>query len=146
MKIKKAFVVLLHLSLLVGAIFFVKNTIEEFLEGNTLYITTQEPLTPNDLPTVTICWQVDKTRTLSNVLKPLLYGKDFIINLKIIQLDEETITLLEDKPVQTSQSQLFSLNELHQRKTDQKDMPCHSYNYITMSSWYRRQCFKITPK
>ena len=62
MKIKKAFVVLLHLSLLVGAIFFVKNTIEEFLEGNTMYITTQEPLTSNDLPTVTICWQVDKTR------------------------------------------------------------------------------------
>ena len=50
---KKA-VVLLHLSLFLCAIFFVKNTIEEFLEGNTIYITTQEPLTPNDLPTVTI--------------------------------------------------------------------------------------------
>ena len=91
---KKAFEVLLYISLSVGAILFVKQTIEEFLEGSTMYTTSQEPLRLYDLPTITICWKLWSSR--------LIYGKDFIIDIKIIEMDEETLTLLEDNYVHTS--------------------------------------------
>ena len=85
------------ISLLVGAIFFVKQTIEEFLENNTVYITTQEPLTPNDLPTITMRWRVnDDTSVFYN--ESLSYGKDFVIELKMIEGDMEAlITLFMDE-------------------------------------------------
>ena len=65
----------MHFILLMAAILSVKQTIEEFLEGSTLYSTTNEPLTLHDLPTLTICWKVDNQSFFWN--NHLKYGKHF---------------------------------------------------------------------
>ena len=123
MRVKRPFEVLMHFILLMAAILSVKQTIEEFLEGSTLYSTTNEPLTLHDLPTLTICWKVDNQSFFWN--NHLKYGKHVSIDIKIIETNSETITLLKDLYVQTSKGLGMHLSELYQRKTQDEIMPCY---------------------
>ena len=36
---------------------FIQNNIEDFKSGKTSYSERPEPLTPNDLPTLAVCWK-----------------------------------------------------------------------------------------
>ena len=155
----KAFAILIQVFLSLGAILFVKQTLDEYLEENTIHTKTQEPLTLHDLPALTICWGVvqdtnmadnppatkdpqPSQETLYGISKPLNYGKDFIIDLKMIEKDEHTITLLQDEYVQTSDKLRIHLMELFHRKAEKaKKPPCYEQAMIT-----RRQCFKIDKK
>ena len=45
-----------YVGLLVPALVFVFNYVEEYLEGNTFFVETTKPITLNDLPVTTICF------------------------------------------------------------------------------------------
>ena len=110
MRIKQWLAVLIHISLLGGSILFVKQTIYEYIQGSTFYSVTKEPITLHDLPTLTICWVVHIP-----TYPPRAYGKDFSIEVKLCEDDQETTTLLEDKKVKTLSGLEMYLTELHLR-------------------------------
>ena len=60
MIVRKPLEVILYLGLLMGAVIFVQQTIEEYRDGATSFIVTQEPISLSDLPTLTICWNRKK--------------------------------------------------------------------------------------
>ena len=45
-----------YICLLVPAVVFVRNYVEEYLEGKTFFVETTEQLTLDDLPVTTICF------------------------------------------------------------------------------------------
>ena len=84
MILRKPFEVLLYIGLLIGAIIFVKQKIEEYSNGATSYTVTQEPQSLSDLPTLTIClqrwyrnWNTSVYEIRSNV-----YGENVSIELR----------------------------------------------------------------
>ena len=53
---RKTLDIILYLSLLVCAIIFVLQTVNDYMKGSTSYLVTQEKLTPIDVPTLTFCF------------------------------------------------------------------------------------------
>ena len=47
---------LLYVGFLIGAIFFVQQSVSEFMEGTTSYSESHERISLQDLPTVTYCF------------------------------------------------------------------------------------------
>ena len=82
MSLKRALEVLLYFGLPIGSIVFVKQIIDEYLEGDTFYIVTQEPINSQDLPTVTVCWEKKRIE------------KRFSMELKMLGSIEENIILI----------------------------------------------------
>ena len=115
MMIRKTFDVLLYIGLLIGAIIFVKQTIEEYSHGNTSYTITQEPISLSDLPTLTICWKTKffYRTTLQHEFSPYVYGENVSIDVKTHGRKENTVTLLENKNILVSDGIHIHLSELH---------------------------------
>ena len=53
----KFFGLIFYLGLLVAALLFVKDSFEEYTQGNTFYSVSHEPLTLQDMPTLTFCYK-----------------------------------------------------------------------------------------
>ena len=56
MSLERLLKFLLYLGYLVGALWFSKKAINEYMEGTTGYSVTQEPITLQDMPTLTTCF------------------------------------------------------------------------------------------
>ena len=84
---------IIYIGLLVGAIFFVKQSFSEFMEGTTSYSVSHESITLHDIPTLTICFE-------TNV--HLFYGQTFFIDVKVSEYGQETrVNLSENSEIQT---------------------------------------------
>ena len=123
-----------YVGLLVFALVFCWQTVQEYTKATTSYSVTQQHITLRDLPTITICWNVDKYRDLGGT-----YGKDFSIDVRVVNKEnKKAVPLMENENVQT----LFNL-ELHLREIRQAkkpDMPCYT------QGWSERQCYQIASK
>ena len=125
---KKVFEGLLYLSLLTGALIFVWHTILEFLEGETSFSVRQELITLGDLPSLTICLPI---------VKRLVYGQDFVIDVKVFENEENTIQLVENQSVKT----LFDI-DFHLR-----EFQPGNNSYTKCNEWaVPNQCYMITSK
>ena len=135
MKLTTGLEVLLYLFLLALSLLFVWENIEEYLEGKKIYSVSQEPVTLHDLPTITICWKFGTSFTA--MPQRATYGKDFTIDVKILDSSEETtVTLKENKSVETRLFAIaINLNEMWST-TDTNGVPCLKER--------DKQCFKIT--
>ena len=80
--------VLLYLGLLVGALVFCWQNVDDYFLGSTGYISTQEPLTLRDIPTLTFCWEICKWEYCF-LHTELIHGKDLIVDLKIVADNKE---------------------------------------------------------
>ena len=83
----------LYVLLLLPAIIFVNQTIQEFLRGAATYSEKQEPITLNDLPTIAICLDFGNNS--------LTYGVNISIAATLIGDQNTTVTLLENKNIST---------------------------------------------
>ena len=96
----------MYLGLLAGALAFCWQNLLDYIEGTTGYTSNQEPLTQNDLPSLTFCWRVlsksnDYTEHFFDE-KGLTYDKDFTIDMRVkTYTDQSIITLKEDTFVPT---------------------------------------------
>ena len=125
MKLIKTLEVLLYLSLLATAsLLFVKQSIEDYLEGKTSYSVAEESITLKDLPTVTICWPYER----------MVYGKDLVIDTKVAAKEEETVTLAMNQSVHSLFEIDLHLNEFWPKLPVTRCIP---------RSWEEAQCFKI---
>ena len=77
--------------LFVASILFLYNSFVVYLKGDTQYVHTLEPISLHDLPTITACILLDYGKNR------LIYGKDFVWQVKIFEVQEKTITLLENQ-------------------------------------------------
>ena len=138
-KAKSLFNTMLHLFLLGGALIFVKQNIDDYIEGSTGYSASQEHITLNDLPTLTICFEIKKH------FEKALYGKDFVINANVLANELESVTLLENGTMVSFSTIGLSL---------QQNELVLSNNASSAISWQcglrtknnKNQCFKITSK
>ena len=126
--------VVLHLVLLGFSLEYCWFTIVDYSAGKTSYSLEEEPLSLQDLPTITVCLQLlcEQPNIGYHLCKPDskypqgVYGKHLVINAKV--LDGEMITLLANQSMQISPNLFLGLSEIHQ-------------------TWKRdRQCFKISPQ
>ena len=123
---------LLYVCLFAGGLIFSWETVQEYLKGSTSHYSTMEPITPNDLPTLSICWEWLYERDI--------YGKHFFMNSKH-QNESESVTLIENEGVKVSPGLELHLSELHHRCS--KRQKCE---WRSLGSNELYQCFKITPK
>ena len=132
--IKTPLKVLLYISLLVGGLIFSWETIQEYLKGSTSHYSTSEPITLNDIPTLSVCWLWRYDRDI--------YGKDFSLEFKLWN-DSKSVTLIEDESVKVWSGLEFHLSKLHLRcSLHQKCKWKPAY----ASNARNNQCFKISPK
>ena len=110
---RRLFGIFIYLGLLVGAVLFVKETVEEFIKSATSYTEEQKAVTLHDLPTIVVCLDFERNDTAYDVymspnlsLFPMTYGTDVVINVTVIEKGNKTVTLLKNQGVKT----LFGLN------------------------------------
>ena len=115
---RKLFDIILYLGLLAGGLQFTMQAVQDCLNGSTDYSKIKDPLTPEDLPTLTFCFP----QRLLN----LNISNDFFIELKVIEKEEETIILVVDKKVATLYGLEFQFSEFWKAESLDK-------------------CYKITP-
>ena len=132
----------LYMCLVIGALLFVKQNVEEYLEGSTSFSISQEPISLLDLPTLVICYNTGNTQSLKGV-----YGKNLFLNAKLLGKVIENVTLKKDEIVQTSFGLRLKLTELRQSIVNPVlGRLCHgrveAYDK-TIGTDY--QCYKITP-
>ena len=114
--------VLVYVGLLIGALIFCGGTFLEYFDEKTQYDHQTEPISFQDLPTLTVCIAYSKRR--------LEYGKDISIEADLF---ETSIPLLENKQVQALHGISLHLSEFFMA----------SYEAHPLRA--RRQCFKISP-
>ena len=85
--------VLLYLVLLLPAVIFVNQTINQYSSGATTYSEKQEPITLSDLPTIALCFDFGNTS--------LIYGVNVSITATLIERQNGTVILLENRNVST---------------------------------------------
>ena len=75
---------ILKISLILASIYFVKEMVDEFLKENTRFSVTEQTITKDDFPTLTVC-------LIANA--EMLYGKDYkiqIMNSPIAPWDQDS--------------------------------------------------------
>ena len=87
----------LYMCLVIGALLFVKQNVEEYLKGSTSFSISQEPISLLDLPTLVICYSTKNTHPRKGV-----YGKHIFINAKLLGKVIDNVTLKKDEIVRTS--------------------------------------------
>lgn len=127
--------VLLYVGLLVGGLIFSLETILEYLKGSTSHYSTTEPITLNDIPTLSICWKWKYERDI--------YGKDFYLDLKL-QNNTKSVILIENDSVNVLSGLKLHLSELHHRCSMRQKCEWMLGSRSRSNELY--QCFKITPK
>ena len=91
------FHLVLYLLLLAGSTIFIYETFQEYLQASTFYSVTKEPLTLNDLPTLTLCWVLWPY----GKIQKSVYGKNFTIDVRVLEKQAKIITLIENQHVPT---------------------------------------------
>ena len=81
----------LYICLVIGALLFVKQNVEEYLEGSTSFSISQEPISLLDLPTLVICYDTGNTQARKGV-----YGKHLFIDAKLVGNVIDNVTLKQD--------------------------------------------------
>ena len=101
MRVKASFRQLLHFSLLILALVFCRRNLVDYLEEKTYYVVTKEPLTPKDLPTLTLCLPP------SSIVYPpesntstYILGQNMNIKARVLEKSDNNIVLMEDTSVQ----------------------------------------------
>ena len=107
--------IFVYVGLLGGAVIFVKQTVEEYIKAATSYTEEHKAVSLHDLPTIVICMDFErgaegKVMSENLSLFPMLYGKDAIINVTV--LEKDTVTLLKNQGVQTKLGLDIFLTEL----------------------------------
>ena len=111
--------IFLYLGLLGAAVVFVKQTVSEYLKGETSFTHKHEEVTLDDIPTLVIClsfeedipgrfWAYPEDLTLY----PMTYGTDVVISLTVFGKENETVVLLKEHDVKTRIGLEFNLSEL----------------------------------
>ena len=133
MTLMKAFRLFLYMLLCIGALAFVMGTINDYLEGKTYYSTTNEPITLQDLPSLTICWP------LNDHLGVYHYGNNFTIDVKVLETQEKTpsVSLEMNKNIRTDSGITMKLRKFWTKSTPRSKC----FETVT-----KVQCFKITLK
>ena len=124
MFLRKPFEVLLYIGLLISAIIFVMQTIEEYRNGATSYTVTQEQISLNDLPTFTICWKKEYYNMNTSEIEPMrsyVYAENISMDLRAFGQEKIPATLLENKNVIVSDGLHIHLSELH---VNGSTLPC----------------------
>ena len=119
--------VLLYLVLLLPAVIFVNQTINQYSSGATTYSEKQEPITLSDLPTIALCFDFGNTS--------LIYGVNVSITATLIERQNGTVILLENRNVSTVLGVEMHLSRFQLLKSIIAN-PNVKAEY---------QCFKITP-
>ena len=117
---------LLYVCLFAGGLIFSWETVQEYLKGSTSHYSTMEPITPNDLPTLSICWEWLYERDI--------YGKHFFMDSKH-QNESETVTLIENEGVKVSPGLELHLSELHHR--------CSKRQNVSGDHWDLMNCTNV---
>ena len=91
---------LLYVGFLIGAVFFVQQSISEFMEGTTSYSESHEPISLQDLPSLTVC--VDNWSYAFGLNFTQVYGNNLWIAANVSENGNyKTVTLIENRGVQT---------------------------------------------
>ena len=83
-KISKYFKMVITLGLLSTSVIFCWQTLQQFILGRTKLSPRTEPVSPNDIPALTICLELKKTDLSVTSYQPLVYKKHFYINATVI--------------------------------------------------------------
>ena len=95
---KKLIETLWYLGLLAGGLAFCWKSIEDYIEKNTAYTFTQEPLSQEDIPTLIFCWELDpNANSMGGYLADcgLKYGADFDVDVRMKTGKENYTTTLK---------------------------------------------------
>ena len=133
MYIKTPLKALLYFCLLVGGLIFSWETIQEYLEGGTSHYSTTEPITLNDIPTLSICWMWKYDRDI--------YGKHFFLDINLQNISK-SVTLKENESVKIWSGLEFHLSELHLNLHQKcKRKPTYAYNANNQSQFNMQMKF-----
>ena len=100
--------------LLLASILFLYNSLVEYLKGDTQYVHTLEPISLNDLPTITACMTLDYGENC------LIYGKDFYWEVAISEKEKMITALKENQTVPSLFGLEIQLIELRQSSTEEE--------------------------
>ena len=138
----------LFLGLLGGSLIFVEKNIEDYIAGGTSYSVTQQQLSPNDLPAVTICWPLEYLGG-----ERVTSGENFLLDARVTHNEDghthtEITTLIENRWVRTLHSLQILLSQLWviDGKDWKSDHPCMLKRKFTSKIPEKRQCYKITAR
>ena len=142
----KFFKLVPYLGLLAGSLIFVEKNIENYIAGSTSYAVTQEPLSPYDLPAVTICWPLSRLGG-----KRMVSGENFLLDARLSHNEDgHTHTKITNVIENTWSPALHSveihLSQLLITKKDWKsDHPCRLKKF-NINQKGERQCYKISAR
>ena len=106
------------------------------MEGKTYYTITNQAVTLEDLPTLTICWPLE-VDTAGKKYMRIRYREDFTVDVKVSGSKNQTTTLQEEENVKTSFNVDMLFSEI---------WPKFAPELKQFARWNGKQCFKITSK
>ena len=104
MKPNKFFELIMYLGLLVIALWNVHKTIVEYTTGSKSYVKSNEPITQDDLPTITFIYEELKLAEHDNLNVTVLVSSD--------NLSNESISLVENRSIRTNHGFEMQLKKL----------------------------------
>ena len=137
---RKVFGAILHLGLLGATLDFCFDNFNAYFSARTYYTPSKEPMTLFDLPTLTVCWNINKT----NFDKRMILGKDLTIELTVSEKEQQTVALVENVSVGTKLNLDSHLSEMYPIRRSVVQTLC-SKNYVSEET-HSMQCYKITTK
>ena len=141
-KAKKLVKISLHLLLLIFALKFVSEAINDYLSGTKRIVVTKKPLTLDDLPTIAACIGLD-------VKQHLVFERDFFAEVKIfnkMQSKNYTAKLKENIQIQIGFGLSFHIQRLYRSREQngiRYDKTEFNINYELekLRDW---QCYKLS--
>ena len=101
----------LYICLLCLGVAFTWQTLNRYMMNNVSYSEKRVPVKLKDLPTWTICFELDK---VSSTFKKLTYGKNFYVTAKVFENEDKVVTLLENIGINILYNLTIRLNEVQQ--------------------------------
>ena len=120
MEAQKVLKVLIYLGLLTCGLILSWQTVKEYQKGVTSYALSQESVTLDDLPTWTMCYYRACATGDPCDQKVLLYGVNFVIDVKVSEKQEKTVTLELNKYVKTLFGLEIRLDEMWSPRNPEK--------------------------
>ena len=128
MRLRKLAEGLLYICLLVLALEFCKENVNDYMGGTTQYSETWEPLTVIDLPTVSVCLPpYDFIFPPEYKQTGYVLGENVLIHTKVFEKEEETVQLETNKSVQTLYG--IEIQAKFVQQTSHGKLPCFKISF-----------------
>ena len=104
----RVFELALYATLFCSGLVFVRQSFENYMEGRTDHSLTQEPISKDDLPTLSVCFTPitgfcrNDQQIMEELQTEFIYGKNFQIFASVLERENKTVLLELNRRVSTN--------------------------------------------